>query len=207
MDELVEEIEVLKNEPVSKKIRKRMTEFEKKGRSSNQEVFKELCFCIMTANFNAEKAIQIQKEIDNGFIELPQEKLADRLKDLGYRYPNKRSEYMTEARDYSNCIKDKLADKNEKESREWVVKNIKGLGWKESSHFLRNIGYKHLAIIDFHIADLLEDYCLIEKPKYLRKKNYLEIEKVLEEIAEKSDLTLAELDLYLWFMETGKVLK
>ncbi|GAJ17855.1 unnamed protein product, partial [marine sediment metagenome] len=29
--------------------------------------------------------------------------------------------------------------------REWVVKNFKGLGYKEASHFLRNIGYKNFA--------------------------------------------------------------
>ena len=93
------------------------------------------------------------------------------------------------------------------ELREWLVKNVKGIGYKETSHFLRNIGFDDFAIIDFHIIDILAKYDLIEKPKALTRKKYLEIEKILKKIAEKSGLNLAELDLYLWYMETGKILK
>ena len=91
--------------------------------------------------------------------------------------------------------------------RDWLVKNIKGLGYKEASHFLRNIGHENFAIIDFHIIDLLVRYNLVLRPKYLTLAKYFEIENLLRKIAKKSDLTLAELDLYLWYMETGKILK
>ena len=91
--------------------------------------------------------------------------------------------------------------------REWVVKNVKGIGYKEASHFLRNIGYKNLAIIDFHIVDLLVKYDLIEKPKSMTKKKYLEIENVLKQLGRELHLDMAKLDLYLWYKETGKVLK
>ena len=91
--------------------------------------------------------------------------------------------------------------------RDWIVKNVKGLGYKEASHFLRNIGFDDFAIIDFHIVDLLADYNLIKKPKNLNRKKYLEIEKILRKISRKTGLTLAELDLYLWYLETGKILK
>ncbi|MEM2743849.1 MAG: N-glycosylase, partial [Nitrososphaerota archaeon] len=62
-------------------------------------------------------------------------------------------------------------------------------------------------ILDFHIIDLLAKYGLIEKPKTLTRKRYLEIEKILKEIAEKLNINLAELDLYLWYLSTGKILK
>ena len=88
-----------------------------------------------------------------------------------------------------------------------MVDNIKGLGMKEASHFLRNIGFKDFAIIDFHIIDILVKYGLIKKPKTLTKNKYLEIEGILKEIAKKTNLNLAELDLYLWYEETDKVLK
>jgi len=48
---------------------------------------------------------------------------------------------------------------------------------------------------------------LIERPKTLTKRKYLEIENILRDIAREINLTLAELDLYLWFIETGKILK
>ena len=81
------------------------------------------------------------------------------------------------------------------EFREWLVKNIKGIGYKEASHFLRNIGYDGLAIIDFHIIDVLEKNRLIRRPKTLTRAKYLEIEKVLKRLADRMKLTLAELDL------------
>jgi len=91
--------------------------------------------------------------------------------------------------------------------REWIVENVKGLGYKEASHFLRNVGFDDYAIIDFHIVDLLVDYKLIEKPKTITKRKYMAIESLLKKLARKTNLTLAELDLYLWYMETGKILK
>jgi len=50
---------------------------------------------------------------------------------------------------------------------------------------------------------------IIQKPKSksLTKKQYLEIEFILEKLAKQTKLNLAELDLYLWYIETGKVLK
>ena len=129
-------------------------------------------------------------------------------KDFGYRFPNIRAKYIAKARESQEQIISQIrSHTNLFELREWLVKNIKGLGYKEASHFLRNIGFAEFAIIDFHIIDLLTKFNLIEKPKTLSKTKYLEIEELLSQIAEKLDLNLAELDLYMWFMETGKVLK
>ena len=108
---------------------------------------------------------------------------------------------------YKNRLNQIINNISNKSLREWLVKNIKGLGYKEASHFLRNIGFDDYAIIDFHIVDLLVKYNIIQKPKSLTKQKYLEIEEKLRKIAKKTNLTLAELDLYLWYMETGKILK
>ena len=91
-------------------------------------------------------------------------------------------------------------------AREWLAENIKGIGMKESSHFLRNIGYD-IAIIDFHILDILKRSGIIKRGIELNKNSYIEIENKLKIIAKSAKLTMAELDLYLWYMETGKVLK
>ena len=100
-----------------------------------------------------------------------------------------------------------MLDSGEHEIRDWLVKNIKGLGMKEASHFLRNIGFNDVAIIDFHIVDLLVAEGILKKPKTITAKIYLEIEKALRFIANELDMGLGELDLYLWYLETGKVLK
>ena len=201
-------IEKLKNSEVSKTVKARINEFESFKDKNSKEWFKELCFCILTANFNAEKSIKIQEGIGDGFLTLQESELAKKLKELGHRYPNTRAKYIARARKYKDSLKDIIKSFNtENELREWLVKNVKGIGYKEASHFLRNTGYTNFAIIDFHIINLLVRCKLIEKPKTLMKRKYLEIEDLLREIARKSNLNLAELDLYLWYMETGKILK
>jgi N-glycosylase/DNA lyase len=153
----------------------------------------------LTANSTAERCIDVQKKVNNGFLNLSETELQKKLKKYGCRFHTKRAGYISEARKF----KDKLILE-----REWLVENIKGLGMKEASHFLRNIGYGDYAIIDFHIVDLLLKNNLIKKKfKTLTKKTYLELEGILKKIADKTKLNLAELDLYLWYMETGKVLK
>lgn len=208
MKEVINIIEKHRSSPVKETIDSRMQEFEKIGSKNSNEIFKELCFCFMTANFSALRGILIQNKIADGFLYLSEEELAKKLSELGHRFPNVRAKYVFEAQPLKDTIKETLKKVGDEiKMREWIVENIKGIGMKEASHFLRNIGYKNIAIIDFHIIDLLVKHGLIEKPKTLTKKRYLEIERVLKKIAEKTGLSLGELDLYLWYEETGKILK
>lgn len=207
MKELLDTLSDLKNSDIELTIRERIGEFRKIKDNSLTEIFNELCFCIMTANCSAEKCIEVQNRIGNGFCQLNEQDLSLQLKKFGYRFPNIRAKYIAIAKEsQQEMIKRIRSDIDFFELREWLVKNIKGLGYKEASHS-RNIGFTDFAIIDFHIIDLLTKFNLIEKPKTVSKTKYLEIEKLLGQIAEKLNLNLAELDLYMWFMETGKVLK
>ena len=75
----------------------------------------------------------------------------------------------------------KIKENEEKDimkTRDWFLKNVKGLGLKESSHFLRNIGFgDKIVILDRHILRSLFNYKVIDEiPKTLTKKIYLEIE-------------------------------
>ncbi len=207
MDKLTDLINELKNSPISKKIKRKIKEFKSIDLDSNEELFSEMCFCLLTANFNAEKSIKIQEEIGECFSTHSKEEISKKLKDYGHRFPNKRAEYIHESKKCRNKLKNIVGFHDRQIMREWFVKNVKGLGYKEVSHFLRNIGFDDYAIIDFHIVDVLVKHSIIKKPKTLTKKRYLEIEDKLREIARKTDLTLSELDLYLWYMETGKILK
>lgn len=206
--ELLESITNLKNSEISNLVDSRMKEFAEIKNKSIDVIFKELCFCIMTANCAAEKCIEIQQNIGSGFLDLTELDLSKKFKELGYRFPNIRSKFIVEARTQKPKLKEILKDfEIGNELRDWIVKNVKGIGYKEGSHFLRNIGFKNYAIVDFHIVDLLTKYNIIEKPKTMTKKKYLEIEEMLKEIGKQLNLSLAELDLYLWYMETGKILK
>lgn len=198
MNDLIRSIKNLQNSELKEKVKTRIKEFNEMGKESKNTIFKELCFCLMTANFDAVRAIKIQNDIGDGFIKLSLEDLASKLKKCGHRFPNARAKYIYEARKHLGDIK---------LERSWLVKNIKGLGFKESSHFLRNIGYENYAILDFHIIDILTEHKMIESPKTLTPKKYIEIEEILRNLANKLKISLSEIDLYLWYLETGKILK
>ena len=207
MKNLIAKIESLKKTEVNDVVKNRIKEFKNINKKSNDELFQEMCFCLLTANFNAEKSIKIQNEIGECFLTDSKNELTNKLKNYGHRFPNARAKYISESLKCKDKLKDIVQFNDKQALRDWFVNNVKGLGYKEVSHFLRNIGFDDYAIIDFHIVDILVNYKLVERPKTLTKKKYFEIEGLLRKLAKKTDLTLAELDLYLWYMETGKILK
>ena len=208
LDKLAEAVKKLKNSKVRNLIDARVKEFIENRNKPIDEIFKELCFCLLTANFSAERSLRIQEEIGDGFLTLSENELAEKLRELGHRYPKSRAKYIVKARKMVFQLENVLhSSLSERALRDWLVKNVVGLGYKEASHFLRNIGFMNLAIIDIHVIDILSRYGVIRKPRTLTKRKYMKIEEVLNKIAEKIGLSLGVLDLYLWYMETGKVLK
>lgn len=205
MKKLLKQIEEVRNSDTKKLIDKRLAEFRAMGKLGNTEWFYELCFCLLTANWKAKESIEIQKQLfGDGFLKWNEQKLAMFLKKSGHRFWPQRAERIVLARKYKN-IKDIL--EKEKDKRAWLVKNIKGLGMKESSHFLRNVGIFDYAILDRHIINSLIDNKLIETHKTLTPKIYIEIERLMSKISKKLDMTQGELDLYVWYIKTGKILK
>ncbi|MCX8169517.1 MAG: hypothetical protein N3D72_00325, partial [Candidatus Methanomethyliaceae archaeon] len=98
----------------------RIKEFEEIGKNE-ESTFKELCFCILTANFSAKKAMVIQNLIEDGFINMPREKLYEKLIELGYLYP-KRADYIIEARKYYGTLLNIIRSFRRTFSiREWLV--------------------------------------------------------------------------------------
>jgi N-glycosylase/DNA lyase len=205
---LEQEIRRLKRSDISKEVDAKILQFEKTGKMGLDALFSELCFCLMTANFQAAKSIRLQEELAHTFASLPMEDLAIKLREGGHRFPNTRAKYICEARAIRTLLPG-ITGKNPAEARLWIADNVNGLGFKEASHFLRNTGCKGAAIIDFHIIDILARHKMISplKKGSLPRKKYLEIEKILESLASRTGLNLAELDLYLWYLETGKILK
>lgn len=212
MKKLIEEINNVKKSKTNLEIIKRLKEFESFKNKSNDEWFCELCFCILTANSKAQTAINIQNQIGaKGFLNLTQKELSKVIKDNKHRFHNNKSKFIVEARKHKNTkdiIKSITNLEDEKNAREWLVKNVKGISYKESSHFLRNVGYKNVAILDRHIINIMLDNKIIkDKPKSLNKNTYLEIEAKLDKFASKLNMDHAKLDLYLWYLKTGTVLK
>ncbi|RMF55108.1 N-glycosylase/DNA lyase [Candidatus Woesearchaeota archaeon] len=212
MSGLAETISELRNSSVKHKVESRLKEFESFAKKETDEWFSELCFCILTANSKAVTALNIQQELTSkGFCGYCQKDLSETIKRNKHRFHNNKAKFIVDARCHVD-IKDKIrriiTEMGEFEAREWLVKNIKGLGYKEASHFLRNVGYKNFAILDRHIISLMRENGVIkESPKNLSKKKYLELEKKFNKLAAQLNMSPAELDLYMWYMKTGEVLK
>jgi N-glycosylase/DNA lyase len=189
-----------------KEIRNRLKEF--KRIEDENLLFKELCFCILVANTNLEKTLEIWKKIDNGFLKYNKKQLSLKLKSLGYRFYNKRVDYILYNRKLKKIIKENIKELSAFYLREWLVKNLKGIGFKEASHFLRNIGFKDFAILDRHILRFLfKNQIIKEIPSNLSKRKYLEIENKLKNLADKLNITLSELDFLIFYLETGTLPK
>jgi N-glycosylase/DNA lyase len=202
---ITHQVNKVRNSEVRDVIEKRLLEF---ALIKDEELFEELCFCLMTANFRADKCVEIQGKIGDGFHDWSEERLALELKAMGHRFWPQRAQRIVLARELKKDILG-IRDLDSKVARDFLVKNVKGLGLKESSHFLRNVGVLDVAIIDFHIVDLLVREGLIERPssKSITPRKYLEIEDSLRVLGKKLSMNLAELDLYLWYIETGNILK
>ena len=96
------------------------------------------------------------------------------------------------------------------ERRDWLVreKGIKGLGYKEASHYLRNIGFRGYAILDKHVLNCLAELKIIDDPKPPNTRSrYLTVEESLKKLTDEIEIDFDELDLVLWSMKTGVILK
>ncbi len=196
-------------------IQARLGEFRQVLQRSEEEVFAELCFCLLTPQSSAKTcwdAVTRLKERGLLLKGSPQE-LEPVLNNV--RFNDSKAKYIVQARSMFSKDGD-LRVKPHITSfyspfvlREWLVENVKGLGYKEASHFLRNIGLgEEFAILDRHILRNLAQLSVIpEVPATLTKKRYLEIEEKVRLFSKKIGILMADLDLLLWSKETGWIFK
>ena len=178
-------------------------------------IFEELCFCIFTANTSAEMGLRAVDAVRNVLANGTADEMTRRLEGI-YRFNNVRPAHIIHTRNYlkNNLnfeLKKKInsfRDKNELRNFFALNKDIKGLGYKEASHFLRNIGFKGYGILDKHIINSLHEFGVIEtseKPK--NNKEYLEIEQKFIDFSKQVGIDMDEMDLLLWSRKNGRILK
>jgi N-glycosylase/DNA lyase len=194
----------------------RLAEFRRVwAEKSDARLWEELVFCIFTAGASARMGLRSIEAIRHLLDDGTREELAAALRSR-HRYPNSRSGYIAVTRDYlqKDCGL-RLGERLEGFSdplarRDWLARErgIKGLGYKESSHFLRNIGFTGYGILDKHILRSLAELGVIETPQPpTTRARYLETEERLKRFARDIRIDFDELDLVLWSMKTGEILK
>ncbi len=213
INSLVHEVRKLEDDShVRRLVEDRVAEFLEVNERDSSIWFVELVYCLLTAYSSAERAQLCVDALDDCGVIIDGSfgEVAETLRRKGHRFADKRAEYIVAVRKLMGNIKQLIQGfKSSREAREWLVKNVKGFGWKEASHFLRNVGYLDVAILDRHILSNMKEHDLV--PDYgrggLTKRRYLEYEGILRKIADRLGMPLGQMDLYLWYMKTGKVLK
>jgi N-glycosylase/DNA lyase len=173
--------------------------------------FYELVYCLLTPQssaVNAGKAVEALREAGFFHREFEPAPLLHQ-KEFYVRFHNTKGKHLKEAKRNFPEIHSALCNGySSEELRAWLVKNVKGLGWKEASHFLRNIGHKNLAILDRHILKNLKRHNVIRSlPETLTPTRYRAIEQKFALFSRRIGITLDELDLLFWSRETGEILK
>jgi N-glycosylase/DNA lyase len=200
----------------NKEIACRLREFSRcLPEKNDKEIFSELAFCLLTPQSKAQCCWDAIRAINSQNLLLRGTEEAIRGKLNRVRFHNKKAQYLVSARELfqrSGRLKIKTALSifpDAQACREWLVKNVRGLGYKEASHFLRNIGLgRNIAILDRHILRNLVQFHVIQKiPASLGRAKYLEIEQKMAEFAYEIQIPLAHLDLLLWYKETGEIFK
>jgi N-glycosylase/DNA lyase len=201
-----------------KEIRKRLGEFEELWRSgSDARLWEELVYCIFTAGASARMGFKSVEAVRLLLLDGAPEEMTLALQDAGaHRFPVARPRYIVTTRTYFRASFDMALRKKLRsfrdplERRDWLARDreVKGLGYKEASHFLRNIGIKGHAILDKHVMRCLAEVGVTEtsKPPATRNK-YLEVEERFLQFARDIRINGDELDLVLWSMKTGEILK
>ena len=199
---------------------------------SEDKIWEELCFCILSANVSFELAkstIAVLSEkglLDHDWLnedgksslilfhEMDKSLFLPLKKNGGfrkYRYPKKRSIQIANAARAiyaSNTLKQILSElDSDVEARKFFVKQISGIGIKEASHFLRNIGYSNsLAIIDVHVLAFLKEFLLVDiENQSLTLQQYVKIEKILKNFVEHHNLDLGLFDLAVWYYMKNRI--
>ena len=196
-------------------IRARLAEFPAVYQAGDLAIFKELCFCILTANTSAKMGITCVEAAGDEILSADLDGLQGILCGR-YRFWKVRPAYIIHTREYLKRetgfrIRDRIDSLTDfHERRDFFAANpgIKGIGYKEASHFLRNIGFKGYSILDKHIVNMLYELGVLpDNKRPTNKKQYIAIEDRLRVFCKDVGIDMDEMDLALWSYKTGVILK
>jgi N-glycosylase/DNA lyase len=194
----------------------RLEEFKEIWRNGrDEEIFAELVFCILTPMARGKMCCMAVENMLNKGVLFNGDAYEIKKELVGARFIHKKTAYIVEARErFLNngtvSLRSIISGKNGgHEARDWLAQNVKGIGYKEASHFLRNIGFEeNLAILDRHILKNLKLLGVIESvPGSLTKLQYLGMEKGMCAFSEEIEIPMSHLDFVMWYKETGEIVK
>ncbi|BAJ51368.1 N-glycosylase/DNA lyase [Candidatus Caldarchaeum subterraneum] len=177
----------------------------------DDRVLEELVYCLCTPQTKALCALTaVEKLFDKGALWQGEiSRIESVLRNSGVRFHRTKARHIVDAlKMFGDVLAVVRSGRSHVEIRRFLVDVVVGLGMKEASHFLRNIGFDGLAILDRHILRYMAANRIINKvDSPFSPWRYLDYERKFVSHAEKIGLTPAELDLLIWASATGRVLK
>lgn len=193
------------------KIQNRLLEFKQVPK---EKYFYELCFCLCTPQSKAANALIVQNTLEELHFkqnDISSDSIAEilRKKENYIRFHNQKAKRIVELKNYFHQIEEVLnSNQDNYTKRDKIQELVNGFGYKEAGHFMRNIGYENLAILDRHILKNLKNSGAFEEiPKISSKSQYHKAEKVFLEFADNVGISIDELDLLFWAFENGDIIK
>lgn len=197
---------------------------------TEKDILRELIVCILGSRVRYETSVAYANAISDRIAELPRNVHCDEFLDfvrlilespayyepddkfyVKYRYPNRGAKQVAES---LNIISETYGSVTSllkiglptKDLRRVVVQLCPGIGPKQASHFLKNIGYtEDVAVIDRHILKYMEAAEKISIPdkKLANLDGYEAIEVKFQSIVSKFYHSSSVVDQALWFVIRG----
>jgi N-glycosylase/DNA lyase len=197
-----------------REINRRLEEFRQIGRGTEEQLFAELAFCIFAIQTSAHRSDEAVRGLaTSGLLWRGSAREVAAFLRRRVRFHNHKGAYLVAARERfsggDGPLRAWVHEIPPPSARERFVREIDGFGYKEASHFLRNVGRgEEFAILDRHILKNLRYHGVIRSvPDSLSRTRYLAIEEKARAFAEDVDIPLAGMDLLFWSRETGAVFK
>ena len=189
-----------------------------------RSLWRELSCCILSSQVDYQLAREAAYAIDQEGVLLPSvhswERVADDIyaildrtfiisgRPRRYRFPVAKASQLAKASETIRKQSETLIDFLEEfddvgELREWMVRNVPGLGPKQSSMFLRNAGITlDLAVLDRHVLEYMRVIGLLEREKYMPStlRAYQATETVLRCHANELGYYVGILDWAIWIV-------
>jgi N-glycosylase/DNA lyase len=227
-----EEIQRVHRE-IRDRVEERLAEFRRIWESrDNTALFLELAFCLFTPQSGARRcALALERLTGSDLIF--RGCFDDICAELNIvRFRNNKTRYLLEARERflgpgGSLYEFLLGCGTAPAMRKALVDTVKGIGYKEASHFLRNIGLgEDLAILDRHVLRVMERLGLLENrpedgggsgrkpvsgrravPASISGARYRDLEERLRGYAKRAGVPMGHLDFVLFYMATGDIFK
>lgn len=180
-------------------------------RANKDQVRGTMVSCLLSSGWNYEKALKASNLFVQEFPSSqtpPSEKELEKFLSsarIRHRFPVSKAKQLHSSivrlnSFPSDFLFEATNQKEERIVREVVQKRFSGLGYKQTSMFLRNIGAAtSLAVIDAHIIWYLE-VALGVKSGNITKKRYIELEDIVRDLSDRFEIEMNYFDIILWVL-------